>query len=78
VTCLVDRELTALADGTLTAERRLPLLRKVAASPKLARALAQQILAVELVRSLDTPAPAELRERIRCAIQQAGGAAHRP
>jgi anti-sigma factor RsiW len=65
------RELTALADGTLPAERRAAILRKVAGSPILAQALAQQILAVEAVRRLDTPAPAELRDRIHRAIHEA-------
>lgn len=59
------RELTALADGTLAADRRVALLRKVAAAPNLAQALAQQMLAVEAVRRLETRAPAELRERIQ-------------
>jgi hypothetical protein len=65
------RELTALADGTLAADRRVALLRKVAASPNLAQALAQQLLAVEAVRRLDTPAPTELRERIQRATGKA-------
>jgi hypothetical protein len=59
------RELTALADGTLAAERRIALLRKIAASPNLAQALAEQMLAVEAARRLDTPAPTDLRKRIQ-------------
>lgn len=59
------RDLTALADGTLPPKRREPLLRRVSASPKLARALKQQLSAVEAIRRLDTPAPIELHERIQ-------------
>jgi hypothetical protein len=65
VSCQIGLELTALADGTLAAERRIALLRKIAASPNLAQALAQQMLAVEAIRRLDTRAPTELRERIQ-------------
>jgi hypothetical protein len=65
------RELTALADGTLLPNRRTPLLRRVSASPKLARALAQQLLAIEAIRRLDGPAPTELRERIQRATREA-------
>jgi hypothetical protein len=77
------RELTALADGTLPLERREALLRRVSASPKLARALKQQLIVIEAIRRLDTPAPTELRERIRRAIREARatqpwGCAQRP
>lgn len=74
------RDLTALADGTLPAKRREPLLRRVSASPKLARALKQQLIAIEAIRRLDTPAPTELQERIQdaareaCATQQSASA----
>jgi hypothetical protein len=71
------RELTALADGTLPPERRDTLLRRVSASPKLARALKEQQLAVQAIRRLDTPAPPELRERIQRAIREACTTAHR-
>jgi anti-sigma factor RsiW len=64
------RELTALADGTLPPERREALLRRVSASPKLAHALKQQVIAIEAIRRLDTPAPLELRERIERAIRE--------
>jgi anti-sigma factor RsiW len=59
------RDLTALADGTLQPERRAALLRRVSTSPRLARVLAQQLLAVEAIRRLDTPAPPRLRDRIQ-------------
>jgi hypothetical protein len=64
----IARELTALADGTLAPKRREALLREVSASPKLTRTLKEQLVAIEAIRRLDTPAPTELRERIchRC------------
>jgi anti-sigma factor RsiW len=65
------RDLTALADGTLPPERRAPLLRRVSASPKLARALTQQLIAIQAIRRLDTPAPPELHDRIQRAIREA-------
>ena len=70
------RELTALADGTLPPQRRDTHLRRVSASPKLAQALKQQLVAIEAIRRLDTPAPTELRERIQCAADEARVAAH--
>ena len=54
----------------LAPQRRETLLRRVSASPKLARALNQQLVAIEAVRRLDTPAPTELRERIQRTIHQ--------
>ena len=65
------RELTALADGTLPSDRREAVLRRVSASPKLARALEQQRIAVQAIRRLTTPAPTDLRERIERAIRRA-------
>jgi anti-sigma factor RsiW len=65
------RDLTALADGTLQPERRDALLRRVSTSPTLARVLAQQLLAVEAIRRLDTPAPPRLRYRIQRATREA-------
>jgi anti-sigma factor RsiW len=64
------RELTALADGTLPPKRREPLLRRVSASPKLARALKQQLIATEAIRRLDTPAPPRLHQRIQRATRE--------
>jgi hypothetical protein len=61
------RDLTALADGTLSPRRREPLLRRVSASPKLARALKQQLIAIEAIHRLDMPAPTALREWIQRA-----------
>ncbi|HEY2436975.1 MAG TPA: hypothetical protein VGH93_07325 [Solirubrobacteraceae bacterium] len=67
----MTRDLTALADGTLPPNRREPLLRRVSASPKLARALKEQLVAIEAIRRLDTPAPHELQERIQPVIREA-------
>jgi hypothetical protein len=43
----------------------------VSASPKLAQALNQQLVAIEAIRRLDTPAPKELHERIQLAAREA-------
>lgn len=59
------RELTHLADGSLSDERREALLQRVLTSPELARALTQQRLAIEALRSLDAPAPAGLRKLVQ-------------
>ena len=67
------RDLTALADGTLPPERRDALMRRTSTSPRLARALAEQLLAVQAIRRLDTAAPSELRERIQRAALDASG-----
>jgi hypothetical protein len=50
--------------------RREALLRRVSASPRLARALKHQLIAIEAIRRLNTPAPIELRERIARAIRE--------
>jgi hypothetical protein len=59
-------ELAALADGSLTPERREALEARVAASPELADRLAEQERAVALARSAaaEVEAPAALRARI--------------
>jgi hypothetical protein len=77
VTRRTARELTSLADGTLPRQRRDALLRRVSASPELARALEQQLIALEAIRRLETPAPTELRERIQRAIHDARATAQR-
>jgi anti-sigma factor RsiW len=71
VTRRTARELTALADGTLPQQRREALLRRVSASPELAQALKQQLVAIKAIRQLRTPAPTELRKRIERAIRDA-------
>jgi hypothetical protein len=60
-------ELAALADGSLTPERRAELEAQVAASSELAERLAEQQRAVALVRSAadEIEAPADLRARIQ-------------
>jgi anti-sigma factor RsiW len=63
-------ELTALADGTLAPDCREPLLRLVSASPRLAWGLAHQMTAVKALRSFDTSAPPELRERLERLIRE--------
>jgi anti-sigma factor RsiW len=65
------RDLSALADGSLPAERRDALLRRIAASPRLARALEQQRFAVDVVRGLTPPAPTALRAWVRQAVREA-------
>ena len=67
------RDLSALADGSLPQDRRDALLRRVSESPRLARALEQQLIAIEAIRRLDAPAPTELRERIECDIRERAG-----
>jgi anti-sigma factor RsiW len=59
-------ELAALADGTLPPERAAALEARIAASPELAAALAQQRQAVSILRQAvaDTEAPLALRERL--------------
>ncbi len=59
-------ELAALADGSLSPERRAALEARVAASSELADRLAEQQQAVALARSAadEVEAPAALRERI--------------
>lgn len=60
-----NAELAALADGSLSAERRRALEDRVTRSPRLAALLAEQQLATSLVRGLDVTAPAALRARIQ-------------
>ena len=66
----IARDLTALADGTLSPKRRERLLRRVSASPKLASILKQQLVAIEAIRRLDNAAPPEVRERIQRATRE--------
>src|SRR4051812_33681590 len=59
-------ELAALADGSLTSDRRAALEARVAASPALAERLAEQRGGVALTRSAaaEVEAPAGLRRRV--------------
>jgi anti-sigma-K factor RskA len=64
-------ELAALADGSLTAERRAALEARVASSPELAGQLAEQERALALTRSAaaEVEAPPGLRARIEAQGQ---------
>jgi hypothetical protein len=59
-----QRDLVALADGTIETRRREELEARVAASPELRAALERQRAGLAALRSLDIPAPLTLRERI--------------
>jgi hypothetical protein len=61
---LPEAELAQLADGLLPADREAELRAQALRSPQLSDALADQERAVALLRSVATPAPAELRARI--------------
>jgi hypothetical protein len=68
-------ELAALADGTLTGERRAELQARVDASPELQALLARQQRALAVVRTLDAErAPLALRERIEAQRERAAPA----
>jgi hypothetical protein len=67
----IERDLTRLADGTLTPERAREVERQLADSPDLSRSLAAQRRSLELTSMLDDAAPADLRARI-------GGLRERP
>jgi hypothetical protein len=59
-----EAELARLADGSLPADREAQLRAEVGDSPPLADALAEQERALALLRMVDEPAPASLRERV--------------
>jgi len=58
------RELTQLADGTLSGAKRDAVEARVSSSPELAAALERQRAAIDAMRGLDMAAPARLRARI--------------
>jgi hypothetical protein len=58
------RELTQLADGTLSGAKRTALEERVRSSPELAAALERQRAAVAALRGLQVAAPAGLRARV--------------
>jgi hypothetical protein len=72
-----EAELAALADGSLPAYRREQLRAQIAASPELARALADQERAVSMLRAIDRPAPASLRASVGALIED-GAPTKRP
>src|SRR4051812_46119649 len=59
-----DRELAALADGSLSPRRRRAVEAEVAASPRLQAQLREQEEALTAIRARDERAPAHLRETI--------------
>ena len=59
-----ERELAALADGSLAPERRAEVERLVAASPELQAVLAEQRRAVQAIQRRDEPAPSRLHARV--------------
>jgi hypothetical protein len=59
-----ERELAALADGSLAPERRVEVERLVAASPELQAVLAEQRRAVQAIQRRDDPAPPRLHARV--------------
>jgi hypothetical protein len=67
----IERDLTRLADGTLTPERAREVEQQVADSPELSQSFAAQRRSLELTSMLDDAAPADLRARI-------GGLRERP
>jgi hypothetical protein len=64
------REIAALADGSLPAERRAALEERIAASPRLQALLADQQCAVAAIRAHEEPAPPALRTAVADAIER--------
>lgn len=62
----------ALADGTLPAERRAEVMRRIAASAALAETFRRQLEVVTAVRAVQTAAPSRLRARIEAEHQRRG------
>jgi hypothetical protein len=72
----MERELAALADGSIAAERRDALLHEVESSPRLSAALASQRAAVTAIQATEaTGAPLRLRASVEALA--AGGAGSR-
>jgi hypothetical protein len=78
ITDRTERELAALADGSLTGRRRRRLEAKLAASAELRDALERQRRAVAAVRSLEVRAPDALRARIEAEYARASGGRRAP
>jgi hypothetical protein len=68
-----QRELAALADGSLQPAAREALLRRAETSPELAEALARQRHAVTAIRAAAPPAPDALRARVAAMVAAADG-----
>jgi hypothetical protein len=62
------RELAALADGSLPAERRAALEERIAESPRLQALLADQQCAIAAIRAHQEPAPPALRAAVADAL----------
>src|SRR3954452_17745020 len=60
----IERDIAHLADGTLTTERSREVEARVSESPELQALLREQRQALQMVGSLDEPAPARLRARV--------------
>ena len=66
-----ELELAALADGSLTAERREQALERVRESPEMQAALAEQRRAVELMAAIDVRAPTSLHREVEAMLAPA-------
>ena len=64
------RELTALADGSLTGRRRRAAEARIAGSPKLRAGLERQRRAVAALTGAEVAVPASLRARVRGAVEE--------
>ena len=64
------RELTALADGSLTGRRRKAAEARIAGSPTLRAGLERQRRAVAALTGAEVAVPASLRARVRGAIEE--------
>lgn len=65
-----ESEIAALADGSLTPERRAIVLERVRSSPDLQAALAEQERAVRLLDAVDVSAPAALRAHVEASVRR--------
>jgi anti-sigma factor RsiW len=72
-----ERELAALADGSLPGRRREALEARVAGSPELRAALERQRSGVAALRGLDFTAPAGLRRRVEAERSRPSGPVRR-
>lgn len=76
-----EAELAALADGSLSDERRAALEKRVAGSPELMEALDRQRIVVSAIREATGPAPARVRTKVaaeRARVQREPAKGWRP
>jgi hypothetical protein len=71
------RELTQLADGTLSGAKRTALEERIRTSPELAAALERQRTAVAALRAIDLPAPSGLHARVEAERERPSGRVRR-